>query len=127
MRYGFAPRSSISRCALILATCLVPTFGHAQIAPVTPQQVDAAMQALGISPSEALLLKEQLPSGVISPQEMQSLCFHLAASNLNPAVVPSILGTIGLNAAQFQQLSGCVPAASGGHIPQPPLGPPIGP
>lgn len=60
---------------------------------MTPQQVDAAMQALGISPSEAeaLLLKEQLPSGVISPQEMQSLCLHLAVSNLNPAVIPSIL------------------------------------
>jgi hypothetical protein len=93
---------------------------------VTPQQVDAAMHTLGISPSEALLLKEQLPSGVISPQEMQNLCFHLAASNLNPAVVPSILGTIGLNAAQFQQLSGCLPAVSGGQMAQPPVGPPMG-
>jgi hypothetical protein len=93
---------------------------------VTPQQVDAAMQALGISPSESLQLKEQLRTGVISPQEMQSLCAHLAASNLSPAAIPPILGTIGLNAVEYQQLSGCVPAAAGGQMVQPPVGSPMG-
>jgi hypothetical protein len=73
-----------------------------------------------------LLLKEQLPTGVIRPQEMQSLCLHLAASYLSPAAIPPILGTIGLNAVQYQQLSGCVPAVSGGQMIQSPVGSPMG-
>jgi protein involved in polysaccharide export with SLBB domain len=85
---------------------------------LSPQQVNEAMRALGISPNEALVLQQQLATGVISPQEVQSLCAHLAASNINPALVQSVAGTIGLNAAQLQQVQGCLPGMAGG---QPPL------
>ncbi|HEY2104163.1 MAG TPA: polysaccharide biosynthesis/export family protein [Candidatus Binataceae bacterium] len=87
---------------------------------LSPQQVNAAMQTLGISPSEALLLQQQLATGVISPQEVQSLCAHLAASNISPAMVQTVAGTVGLNAAQLQQIQGCLPGGSGTLTGQPP-------
>jgi polysaccharide export outer membrane protein len=79
-------------------------------AKLSPQQVNDAMRALGISPSEALQLLQQLASGTISPTEVQSLCAHLAASRLNPAMVQTVAGTIGLSSEQLQQIQGCMPA-----------------
>ena len=93
---------------------------------LTPQQINAAMQALGISPDEALALQQQIATGVISPSQIQSLCAHLAASNVNPAMLQSIAGTIGLNATQLQQLQGCMPGgAAQAPTPPPTNAPPV--
>ncbi len=92
------------------------------VARLSPQQVNAAMQALGISPNEALLLQQQLATGVISGQEVQSLCAHLAASNISPALVQSVAGTIGLNTMQLQQVQACLPGGSAATQGSPQLG-----
>jgi hypothetical protein len=84
------------------------------------------MRTVGISPNEALLLKQQLATGVIAPQELQSLCAHLMAASLNPAVIPTVLGTMGLNAAQVQQVQGCLPGGAGGQAMLPLGGAPAG-
>jgi len=97
-------------------------------AQVSPQQVDATMQSIGISPNEALLLKQQLAMGVMSPQEAQSLCAHLMSSHVSPAMIPNIVGNIGLNAAEFQQVQSCLsPNAAAGQMVQPPVGVPVAP
>jgi hypothetical protein len=86
------------------------------------------MQSVGISPNEALLLKQQLAMGVLSPQEAQSLCAHLMASNVSPAMIPTIAGNMGLNAAEFQQVQSCLsPNGAGGQMMQPPIGAPVVP
>jgi protein involved in polysaccharide export with SLBB domain len=85
----------------------------AAAAKASPEQINAAMQELGISPNEAMQIQQQLAAGVINPQEVRSLCAHLAASNISPAMVESVAGTIGLNADQFRQVQECLPGAGG--------------
>jgi len=72
----------------------------------------AGLQALGISPNEALQVQREIAAGVISPQEIQSLCGHLAASNINTAMVESVGGKLGLNSSEVDQIRGCLPGGT---------------
>ena len=45
------------------------------------QSMAAVIQQLGISPDELGSLKGEMASGGLSPDDMQELCLHFAASN----------------------------------------------
>ena len=68
---------------------------------------ESALQKLGISPSEAVQLKDQLSSGNISEDQLQTLCAHLAAKHMNPDEMDKIASAMGLGDQAREQLQKC--------------------
>ena len=82
------------------------------IGQLTPQQITAAMQALNISPEEALALKNQLSTGTLSPNEVQSLCARLGSSGMSGNQIQSMASQIGLSGSVLNQVMACVNPSS---------------
>ncbi|MGH7924745.1 MAG: SLBB domain-containing protein [Candidatus Binatus sp.] len=80
------------------------------------QSMSAVIQQLGISPDELGSLKNEMASGGLSPDDMQELCLHFAAKQLNANDVAGIAKSLGLTFTdqQLGQLRSCTGLAGQG-------------
>jgi protein involved in polysaccharide export with SLBB domain len=80
------------------------------------QSMAAVIQQLGISPDELGSLKNEMASGGLSPDDMQELCLHFAAKQLNANDVAGIAKSLGLTFTdqQLAQLRSCTGLADQG-------------
>lgn len=73
------------------------------------QSMSSVIQQLGISPDELGALKGQMASGGLGPDDMQELCLHFAAKQLNPSDIAGVAKSLGINfnSQQLEQLKSC--------------------
>jgi protein involved in polysaccharide export with SLBB domain len=75
---------------------------------------ESALEHLGISPTEALQLKDELSSGNVNPEDLQTLCARVAAKNMSPDELDKIGRAMGLGNGAIAKLEKCSEMGGGG-------------